>query len=171
MNKRTAHIAISDGLSDWETGHLLAELRTGRFTGVPFDVATVAESSAPITTMGGLRIVPDTLLDDLDPDDGRRALPRFSADSIAANLALVDRVRAIAEARGATPGQVALAWVAAQGAVPIPGTKRRAYLEENARAAGVELTAAELGALEGAVPTGAVSGARDTEEGLALTDR
>ncbi|MFD7972667.1 aldo/keto reductase [Streptomyces clavifer] len=110
-------------------------------------------------------------VDDLDPDDGRRALPRFSADSIAANLALVDRVRAIAEARGATPGQVALAWVAAQGAVPIPGTKRRAYLEENARAAGVELTAAELGALEGAVPTGAVSGARDTEEGLALTDR
>jgi putative intracellular protease/amidase len=67
MSNRTAHIAISDGLSDWETGHLLAELRTGRFTGVPFDVVTVAESSAPITTMGGLRIVPDTLLDDLDP--------------------------------------------------------------------------------------------------------
>ncbi|MFF3751848.1 aldo/keto reductase [Streptomyces sp. NPDC002018] len=110
-------------------------------------------------------------VDDLDADDARRGLPRFSPGSIAANLELVERVRVIAEARGATPGQIALAWVAAQGAVPIPGTKRRRYLEENARAAEITLTDEELTALSGAVPADAVTGARDTDAGLALTNR
>jgi putative intracellular protease/amidase len=64
----TAHIAIYDTLADWEPGHLLAELRTGRFTGAPFDVVTVAESLEPVTTMGGLRVLPDTLVGDLDPE-------------------------------------------------------------------------------------------------------
>jgi putative intracellular protease/amidase len=63
----TAHVAIYDTLADWELGHLLAELHTGRFTGTRFDVVTVAESRDPITTMGGVRIVPDALLADLDP--------------------------------------------------------------------------------------------------------
>ena len=63
----TAHIAVYDSLADYEAGHLLAELRTGRFTGVPFDVVTVAESLEPITTLGGLRLLPDTLLGDVDP--------------------------------------------------------------------------------------------------------
>lgn len=63
----TAHIALYDSLADWEAGHLLAELRTGRFTGVPFDVVTVAESLEPVTTMGGLRLLPDMLVADLDP--------------------------------------------------------------------------------------------------------
>jgi putative intracellular protease/amidase len=67
METRTAHVAIYDTLADWETGHLLAELRTGRFTGQRFDVVTVAESPEPITTMGGIRILPDMLLADLDP--------------------------------------------------------------------------------------------------------
>jgi putative intracellular protease/amidase len=67
MNSATAHLAIYDTLADWEVGHLLAELRTGRFTGTGFDVVTVAESRAPITTMGGVRIVPDALLVDLEP--------------------------------------------------------------------------------------------------------
>jgi putative intracellular protease/amidase len=67
MSNRIAHTAIYDGLSDWEAGHLLAELRTGRFTGVPFEIVTVAESAEPVTSMGGLRIVPDALLADLDP--------------------------------------------------------------------------------------------------------
>ena len=66
---RTAHIAVYDTLADWETGHLLAELRTGRFTGTPFEIVTVAESAEPVTTMGGIRIVPDMLLADLDPAD------------------------------------------------------------------------------------------------------
>ena len=69
LSMRTAHIAVYDTLADWETGHLLAELRTGRFTGTPFEIVTVAESAEPITTMGGIRILPDMLLADLDPAD------------------------------------------------------------------------------------------------------
>ena len=63
----TAHIAVYDTLADWEPGHLLAELRTGRFTGTPFDVVAVSETLEPVTTMGGLRLVPDMSLADLDP--------------------------------------------------------------------------------------------------------
>jgi putative intracellular protease/amidase len=67
--RRTAHLALYDTLTDSEVGHLLVELHTGRFTGARFDVVTVAESPEPITTMGGIRIVPDALLADLDPAD------------------------------------------------------------------------------------------------------
>jgi putative intracellular protease/amidase len=63
----TAHVAVYNTMADWEVGHLLAELRTGRFTGTRFEVVTVAESLEPITTMGGVRIVPDLRLADLDP--------------------------------------------------------------------------------------------------------
>jgi putative intracellular protease/amidase len=69
MSNLTAHVAVYDTLADWEVGHLLAELRTGRLTGAPFEVVTVAESRDPVTTMGGVRIVPDALLADLDPAD------------------------------------------------------------------------------------------------------
>lgn len=65
----TAHLALYDTLADWEVGHLVAELRTGRFTGTRFDVVAVAESDAPITTMGGVRMLPDGLIDDVDPGD------------------------------------------------------------------------------------------------------
>jgi putative intracellular protease/amidase len=67
LSMPTVHIAIYDTLADWEPGHLLAELRTGRFTATPFDVVSVAESLDPVTTMGGLRLVPDALIADLDP--------------------------------------------------------------------------------------------------------
>lgn len=67
MMSMNARLAIYDTLADWEVGHLLAELRSGRFTGTRFDVVAVAETHEPITTMGGLRIVPDQLLADLDP--------------------------------------------------------------------------------------------------------
>lgn len=67
MKTATAHLAVYDTLADWETGYLLVELRTGRFTGTNWDVVTVAESKAPITTMGGVRILPDMMLDELDP--------------------------------------------------------------------------------------------------------
>jgi putative intracellular protease/amidase len=63
----TAHLALYDTFSDSEVGHLLVELRTGRFTGTPWNIVTVAESLEPITSMGGLRILPDGLVDDLDP--------------------------------------------------------------------------------------------------------
>ena len=69
MANRTVHLAIYDTLAEMEVGHLLAELRTGRFTGTPFDVVTVAESRDPVTTMGGVRVLPDMLLADLDPAD------------------------------------------------------------------------------------------------------
>jgi putative intracellular protease/amidase len=69
MSRRTTHLAVYEGLADSEVGHLLAELHTGRFTGAPFDVITVAEELAPITTMGGLRLIPDIRLADLHPSD------------------------------------------------------------------------------------------------------
>ena len=62
-----AHVAVYDSLADWEPGHLLAELRTGRFTGTPFEIVTVAASREPVVTMGGIRIVPDIALAELDP--------------------------------------------------------------------------------------------------------
>lgn len=88
--------------------------------------------------------------------------PRFQGDNLAANLVLVERVTDLAAQHGCTPGQLALAWVLAQGddVVPIPGTKRVKYLEENAAAAAVELTDADLAALAAAVPRDAVAGAR-----------
>jgi putative intracellular protease/amidase len=67
MDKRTAHLAVYETLTDSEVGHLLVELHTGRFTGTSFEVVTVAESPEPITTMGGVRLLPDALLADLGP--------------------------------------------------------------------------------------------------------
>jgi aryl-alcohol dehydrogenase-like predicted oxidoreductase len=96
--------------------------------------------------------------------DRRRSdyFPRFQGEALDANLALVEKVREIASAKGCTPGQLALAWVLAQGddVVPIPGTKRVKYLEENVGATDVELSADDLSALEQAVPRDAVVGDR-----------
>jgi aryl-alcohol dehydrogenase-like predicted oxidoreductase len=88
--------------------------------------------------------------DDLPHDDFRRQLPRFQQDALRVNLAIVSRVRAVAELREATPAQVALAWVMAQGRhlVPIPGTKTPKYLVENAAAADLELSADDLAELD-----------------------
>lgn len=97
--------------------------------------------------------------DDLPQDDFRRGLPRFQQDALRANLAIVARVREIAAQAGATPAQIALAWVLSQGrhVVPIPGTKTPKYLADNAAAADIELSAAHLAELD-AVP--APQGAR-----------
>jgi aryl-alcohol dehydrogenase-like predicted oxidoreductase len=106
-------------------------------------------------------------IDDLAENDFRRHNPRFQGEAFAKNLALVDRVRELAEAKGVTATQLALAWVMAQSdraghpsIVPIPGTKRVAYLEENAAAADVELTEDDLRALDEAAPAGATAGDR-----------
>ena len=100
----------------------------------------------------------------LEPGDSRATayFPRLNGEALQANLALVDRVRAVAETKGCTPGQLALAWVLAQGedVVPIPGTKRVRYLEENVGATEVVLSPDDLAALAEAVPRGAVAGAR-----------
>jgi aryl-alcohol dehydrogenase-like predicted oxidoreductase len=119
----------------------------------------------PYSPLGrGLLTGAITATDDLEDNDSRRSpyFPRFSGDNLSANLALVAKIREIAERKGATPGQLALAWVLAQGedVVPIPGTKRVRYLEENVGAASVVLTQEDLTALEEAVPRGAVTGAR-----------
>jgi aryl-alcohol dehydrogenase-like predicted oxidoreductase len=106
-------------------------------------------------------------LDDLAPDDFRRRNPRFQGEAFEQNLRLVDRVREIADEQGVTASQLALAWVMAQSdrggnpaVVPIPGTKRVAYLEENAAAAEIELTGAELARIDEAAPVGAAQGDR-----------
>jgi aryl-alcohol dehydrogenase-like predicted oxidoreductase len=95
-------------------------------------------------------------LDQLADDDFRRSQPRMQGDNLEANIAIVERIDAIAADKDVTPAQVALAWVHAQGEdlVPIPGTKRRRYLEENVGALEVELSADELAALDGAQARG-----------------
>ena len=99
---------------------------------------------------------------DFGEDDFRRGQPRFTGDAFRANLRLVDAVRELATAKGVTAGQLALAWVLAQGddVVPIPGTKRRRYLEENVGAAAVQLTADDLARLDAIAPPGVAVGGR-----------
>jgi aryl-alcohol dehydrogenase-like predicted oxidoreductase len=101
-------------------------------------------------------------MDDLDEKDFRRRGPRFQGENFQRNLDLVARVEELAAEQGVTPGQLALAWVLAQGddVVPIPGTKRVRYVEENAAAAEVELTDDDLRRLDEAFPPGAAQGDR-----------
>jgi aryl-alcohol dehydrogenase-like predicted oxidoreductase len=103
--------------------------------------------------------------EDLPEDDYRRRHPRFQGENFERNLELVRRVEEIARAKGCTASQLALAWVLAQGEtiVPIPGTKRRTYLEENAGAMNVHLSPADLDAIADAAPAGRTSGARYAE--------
>ena len=100
--------------------------------------------------------------EDLAPDDFRRFHPRFTGDNFRRNLDLVDRAREIAAERGVTPGQLALAWVLHQGEdiVPIPGTKRRSYLEENVAAADIRLSARDLARIDEVAPRGVAAGER-----------
>lgn len=100
--------------------------------------------------------------EDLAEDDFRRGNPRFQDENFARNLELVERVRAIADDKGVTASQLALAWVLSRGddIVPIPGTKRRSYLEENVAAVEVELTPAEIDNIESVFPQGAIAGER-----------
>jgi aryl-alcohol dehydrogenase-like predicted oxidoreductase len=104
--------------------------------------------------------------------DIRRGLPRFQSGNIEANLTLLERFEAFARARGCTPPQLALAWVLTNGSdiVPIPGTKRRRYLEDNAAAAALPLTAAEVSDLEALFPIGSVAGTRYPAESMKLLD-
>jgi aryl-alcohol dehydrogenase-like predicted oxidoreductase len=111
--------------------------------------------------------------DDFAPDDMRRGLPRFSGENFQRNLDLVEKVKELAAAKGVTPGQLALAWLLAQGddVAPIPGTKRRKYLAENLGAVDVSLTAEDLAALDEAFPPDAVSGQRYTQSGMDLVGK
>jgi aryl-alcohol dehydrogenase-like predicted oxidoreductase len=101
-------------------------------------------------------------IDDLEENDFRRYSPRLQGENFQRNLELVDRVQEIAREKGVTPGQLALAWVLHQGQdiVPIPGTKRRSYLEENVAAADVQLSEDDLARIDDAAPVGAAAGDR-----------
>ena len=109
-------------------------------------------------------------LADLSEDDWRRTNPRFQEQALQENLQLADRVAELAEQRGVTPAQLALAWVMAKGEdiVPIPGTKSPRRLEENAGAAETELSAGDIEELDNAISPGAVRGGRYPEEMMAL---
>jgi aryl-alcohol dehydrogenase-like predicted oxidoreductase len=109
----------------------------------------------------------------LEAGDYRRNTPRFQGENFEHNLSLLKEVESLAAEKNATPGQVALAWVMAQGddIVPIPGTKRRKYLEENAAAADVVLTVTDLRRLAAAFPKGAASGERYIPASMAAVNR
>ena len=106
--------------------------------------------------------------EDIPEGDWRRNQPRFQPDNFQQNLDLVRRVEEIAREKGCTPGQLALAWLLAKGPdiVPIPGTKRRKYVEENVGALNVKLSGADIGRIEGVVKKDAVAGARYPEGGM-----
>ncbi len=113
-------------------------------------------------------------IEDLPEDDTRSArFPRFARENFEKNLRLADRVREIAAEKGATPGQLALAWLLARGEdiVPIPGTKRRRYLEENAAASDLELTGEDLRRIEEVLPRGSVAGERYAEQQMRAVNR
>jgi aryl-alcohol dehydrogenase-like predicted oxidoreductase len=154
--------ALQSEYSLWERGVEEQILPLLRELGIGF---------VPYSPLGRGFLTGAVTLEGLEVDDFRRTTPRFSAESVQQNEALVDVVKRVASRHGATPAQVALAWVLAQGEtiVPIPGTKRVRYLEDNAGAVNVRLDAAdlrELGALESRVV-----GARYGPEGMKMIER
>ena len=110
---------------------------------------------------------------DLASDDWRRNNPRFSGANFQRNLDLVDEVKALAKRKGCTAAQLALAWVLAHGdnIVPIPGTKRRRYLEENIAALEVRLTPRDLAEIDRILPPGRAAGTRYPESGMQVVKR
>jgi aryl-alcohol dehydrogenase-like predicted oxidoreductase len=110
-------------------------------------------------------------LDDLAPGDWRRSNPRFQGENFAKNVVVADRVRELAEEKGCTPAQLALAWLLTRpGVIPIPGTSSEARLVENAEAADVVLSQDEIARIERAVPLNAAAGARYDPAMLDLVD-
>jgi aryl-alcohol dehydrogenase-like predicted oxidoreductase len=114
-----------------------------------------------------------TSLDDLADNDWRRSMPRFEQENFGRNLELVERIKALAARKGCSTAQLALAWVLAQGddIVPIPGTKRRRYLEENVGALDVHLAPEELAEIDAILPAGAAAGSRYSAPGMRTISR
>jgi aryl-alcohol dehydrogenase-like predicted oxidoreductase len=112
-------------------------------------------------------------LEGLPPGDFRHGVPRFQAGNLDRNLGMVDRLAAVAHDKPCTPAQLALAWLLAQGdeIVPIPGTKRRTYLEENVAATDLHLSGSDLARIEAAIPKGSAAGERYSPTSQALVDR
>ncbi len=158
--------ALQTEYSLWERHVEAAILPTVRELGIGF---------VPYSPLGrGFLTGTITKPSDLQSSDFRaQRYPRFAGENFDKNQVLVQRVRAIAERTGVKPGQLALAWVLAKGedVVPIPGTKRRKYLEENAAAAAIKLTPEEVAELEAAVPQNEIVGDRYTEASMKTIDR
>jgi aryl-alcohol dehydrogenase-like predicted oxidoreductase len=114
-----------------------------------------------------------TNLDDLADDDWRRSMPRFEQENFRRNMELVETIKALAARKGCLPAQLAIAWVLAQGddIVPIPGTKRRRYLEENMCALDVQLSPKELAEIDTILPAGAAAGSRYSAPGMRTINR
>ena len=112
-------------------------------------------------------------LDDLADNDWRRSMPRFEQENFRRNIELVEKIKELAAKRGCSPAQLALAWLLAQGddIVPIPGTKRRKYLEENIGALDVDLTPEELAEIDTTLPAGAAAGSRYSTPGMRTINR
>ncbi|WP_127076386.1 aldo/keto reductase [Rhodomicrobium lacus] len=146
--------ALQSEYSLWERGVEDEVLQTCRELGIGF---------VPYSPLGrGFLTGTAKRAEEYPEGDFRRTQPRFEGENFDRNIKIVDAVKAIAKAKGATAGQVALAWLLTQGPdiVPIPGTKRRKYLEENVEAAQLALTADDLAAIDEAAPRGAASGER-----------
>ncbi len=112
-------------------------------------------------------------IDDLPADDWRRNAPRFQGENFRKNLKLVEKIEELAAAKGCTPSQLALAWVLARGddIVPIPGTKRVKYLDDNLGAVHLHLTADDLAEIDAILPSGVAAGSRYSEQALQVIDR
>ncbi len=157
--------ALQSEYSLWSRDPEQGALKTCRRLGIGF---------VPYSPLGrGFLTGAITRPEHLAEDDFRRNNPRFTGKNFANNLKLVEKVKEIAGRKGCTPGQLALAWVMAQGEdiVPIPGTKHRHYLEENAKALEITLTPVELAELEAIFPPGAAAGERYAEAGMKSLNR
>jgi len=153
--------ALQSEYSLWERGLEAEVLPAARALGI---------AVVPYSPVGrGFLTGTVTDLNSLAPDDYRRFDPRFQGDNLKRNLTLAERVKTLAKQVGVTPTQLALAWLLHQGpdVIPIPGTKRISYLEQNAAAADVKLNAEILAALDAAVPPGAAAGDRYPEQLMA----
>lgn len=154
--------ALQTEYSLWTRDPELGVLATCRKLGIGF---------VPYSPLGrGFLTGTITRPDQFPADDYRRNSPRFQGENFTKNLLLVDKVKALAAHKGCTPGQLALAWVLAQGEdiVPIPGTKRRNYLEENVLAVDIQLTPAELAEIDAIFPFGAANGMRYPEGSMKM---
>ncbi len=157
--------AIQSEYSLWERGVEAEVLPACRELGIGF---------VPYSPLGrGFLTGAAKRAEDYPADDARRNHPRFQGENFDRNMTIVEAVKAIAAEKGATAGQIALAWLLAQGPdiVPIPGIKRRSYLEENVAAAAIALSQPDLDRLDAAAPRGAAAGGRYQENMLALLDR
>jgi aryl-alcohol dehydrogenase-like predicted oxidoreductase len=169
-NIRRAHAvhpisALQSEYSLWERGVEAEILPTIRQLGIGF---------VPYSPLGrGFLTGVAQRAEELPEDDFRRTQPRIQGENFDLNMRVVDTAKAIGAAKGATPSQVALAWVLAQGkdVVPIPGTKRRKYLEENAKAVDLILTPDDLAELNRAAPVGHTAGTRYAPASMAALDR